>query len=351
MELKINEAKRLLSKLTGVQEERIPILLNGASGVGKTSIVRELAQELELPLIDFRLSTETPENVGGIPIPDENPSEEEVIKYFRKITNKNLRPAFEGGAVLFFDELNRSSGWIRNAVMSAFFERMIAGVELNERTIVIGAINTGRSYRDTEKLDYALLARFAIINVKPDFELAHTFVKGRPRDEIDDEFEMLFFGKKMVFETMFYGKNEYTPIEPAYTGRNVEYARAIYRKYRKDSDLERLMKCVLPDNVVDLALAGFDLSKVELLINGNYDFPIEKDEDVLTLVSLALSRKDLTEEQVVNILRFADMYHQKAGMRDAMTGILREFSIRNKEIFNNCLKRIVREFPWVKDLV
>jgi len=353
MELKISDAKRILRKLVEVRE--VPVLLNGGSGVGKTSIVKEIAEELKMPLLDFRLSSETPENIGGVPIPDENgneeePNEKQVLEYFVKIVNKSLKPVFKGGAILFFDELNRSSGWVRNAVMSVFFERTLAGRELDERTVVLGAINTGKSYRDTEKLDYALLARFAIINIKPDFELAHTYVRNRQRDEIDDEYDMLFLTKRPMLENVFYLKNDYTPIEPAYTGRNVELGREVYRKYRKDHDLRILMKCILPDDVVDLALSGFDLRKVDMILNGDYNFEIEKEEDALTLISLCLMRRDITEHQVLNVIGFIKLFIDKVGMKDAVAGILREFGVRNQAALGSTLRHFIREFPWIKDI-
>jgi hypothetical protein len=199
-------------------------------------------------------------------------------------------------------------------------------------------------------MERALLARFAIINVRADFDAIHSYIPDEGH-EFDDEYSALFFTKRLILESAFLEENRYTPIEPKYSGRNEYFGRMIYRIYRDDPDLPILLKCVLPSKVVDIILSGFDLRKVEMILRGDYNFEVESDDDAFTLISLALSRKDLTKEQVRNVLKFAEMYINKAGSRDAMVGILQRFALGNKEVFSKCIGDIVREFPWIKDLV
>ena len=229
-----SETKEAIKKLYPL---RIPILLNGATGVGKTAIVKEVAEELGLPLIDIWLAQETPESIGRIP----------ESNYFF--------PVFESGAVFFFEHLNRSTPWVRQAVMSVFSERTLGGKKLHPDTLVIGAVNTGKGYTDTDDLEEALLEEFAIINVVPDI------------DEILSYFSEKFpkFSSKMVpilkrFGNEIRGENRFKQLTPTFTPRNYEYAVTVIDEYRNDPFLKKLLYTVLPQDVVDTVFADLDFS-------------------------------------------------------------------------------------------
>ena len=48
-----------------------PIMVWGAPGVGKSTAVRELTQELGIGFIDVRLAQREPVDMRGLPVPDE----------------------------------------------------------------------------------------------------------------------------------------------------------------------------------------------------------------------------------------------------------------------------------------
>jgi hypothetical protein len=331
----LNETKEALIKLYPL---RIPVLLNGASGVGKTSIVKEVANELKMPVVDIRLSTELPENIGGIPIPIDDEKD-----YFKKILNRDLSPVFEEGAVLFFDELNRSTGWVRNAIMSAFFERMIGGKKLHEKTYVIGAINRGFEYRDVEKLDKALLARFAIINVATRVE--------EVMDYFSDKYSIatsIFNAKLQVLSNKIYEENRFDELIPALTYRNLEFAAKVIETYYNDPFLRKLLYAVIPPNIADVILADFDFVLVRKVLDGE---EVDVGEETASVILAIISGMPISDTEFVNALRFAKRIYDKLGIKDGVIGFLISVAKKNKELFIRQIATINKEFPEIKKAI
>ena len=53
-------------------ENNIPLLLIGKSGTGKSEIIKEIADELGLPVVDLRMSQLPPEDLNGLPAPTDD---------------------------------------------------------------------------------------------------------------------------------------------------------------------------------------------------------------------------------------------------------------------------------------
>lgn len=80
------------------------MLIFGKSGIGKTAIVKEYAEENGLKLLDYDLAGRLPEEVAGIP----------AVKgdFYRRTLDEELKDFFacEGeGYILLFDEINQGS--------------------------------------------------------------------------------------------------------------------------------------------------------------------------------------------------------------------------------------------------
>lgn len=80
------------------------MLVFGKSGIGKTAIVKEYAEENGLKLLDYDLAGRLPEEVAGIPAVNGD--------YYTRTLDKELEDFFacEGeGYILLFDEINQGS--------------------------------------------------------------------------------------------------------------------------------------------------------------------------------------------------------------------------------------------------
>lgn len=93
------------------------ILVYGNKGVGKSSIVREYADEKGKTLIIFPLATMIPEFIGGVPYAQV--SSDKKTEYFTLLLNESLAPLFKckgEGYILFFDEINQAPTEVMNCL-------------------------------------------------------------------------------------------------------------------------------------------------------------------------------------------------------------------------------------------
>ena len=84
--------------LTGLIENRVNLsaMIWGPPGIGKSSLVQQIAQAHELDFVDVRLSQLAPTDLRGLPVPENG------ITYWAP-------PEFlprKGSGILFMDEIN-----------------------------------------------------------------------------------------------------------------------------------------------------------------------------------------------------------------------------------------------------
>ena len=64
------KASEITKSLTALVEQKVPSFLWGAPGIGKSSIVKAIAQERGVGFIDLRLALMDPTDLKGIPFYD-----------------------------------------------------------------------------------------------------------------------------------------------------------------------------------------------------------------------------------------------------------------------------------------
>ena len=129
------------------------ILLEGPFGVGKSSIIFSVAEELGLRMKYFSASTLDPfADLVGVPVPVMEDQTRRLIY---------VRPDYiQQAEILFFDELNRAHPKVLNAVFEIIQFHSINGETLPHLRSVIAAINPASAGYHVQELDPALLDRF-----------------------------------------------------------------------------------------------------------------------------------------------------------------------------------------------
>lgn len=95
------------------------IFVYGNKGIGKSSIVREYAEESKKQLAIFPLATMIPEFIGGVPYAQV--SADKKTQYFTLLLNEQLQPILETKGknwILFFDEMNQAPTEVMNCLYS-----------------------------------------------------------------------------------------------------------------------------------------------------------------------------------------------------------------------------------------
>lgn len=139
------------------------IMLHAKHGVGKSSIVRECANELGIECLDVRLSQCEVGDIKGLPYTKTDEDNNKSV-HFAKPEWYPKDPNSKG--ILFFDELNRASKEVLQAVFEICLDRRLDGLDLPEGWIIVSAVNSDDDY-DVVELDPALQDRFFHIDFEP----------------------------------------------------------------------------------------------------------------------------------------------------------------------------------------
>jgi hypothetical protein len=136
------------------------IMLRAKHGVGKSSVVKQSAAEQGIGFHDVRLSQCEVGDIKGLPAIDA----EKGITTFMKPYWWPRDP--ESSGILFFDELNRASKDVLQAVFEICLDRRLDGERLPDGWRVVTAINADDEY-DVVELDPALLDRWFVVDFDP----------------------------------------------------------------------------------------------------------------------------------------------------------------------------------------
>ena len=142
------------------------IMLRAKHGVGKSATVKQVAQQLaeetghEVGFYDVRLSQCEVGDIKGLP----NLNHETKTTDFYKPFWWPRDPDSHG--ILFFDELNRATKDVLQAVFEVCLDRRLDGEKLPDGWRVVAAINADDDY-DVLELDPALLDRWFVIDFDP----------------------------------------------------------------------------------------------------------------------------------------------------------------------------------------
>ena len=109
---------------------KLPVMLLGAPGVGKTAVVTRFAQELGADLVDIRLSAETPGSFEGKDYisPQSGDLQKARAWWLQRIDGNRAenRPT-----VLFFDEYTNAPEALQQLAYAPFNERRLHGVSFD----------------------------------------------------------------------------------------------------------------------------------------------------------------------------------------------------------------------------
>jgi hypothetical protein len=118
-------------------------MLHGHPGLGKSDLIREVADQFKLKLIDFRASQMDPTDVNGFGTIIKN-GNEAIAKYIPfDVFPLEGTPVPKGynGFCLFFDELNACSKSVEAALYKVLLDRMIGQKKLHPKTAMVCAGN------------------------------------------------------------------------------------------------------------------------------------------------------------------------------------------------------------------
>ena len=182
----------LLEQYADERLRRRATMLWGTRGVGKSSIVRQVAEQLGVPLVDLRLTTIEPVDLRGAIFADD-----------RQARTVWFPPEFlptpdQSAGILFLDELTAADQRLQISAYSLILDRRVGNYRLPDGWQVVAAGNASFHGAVSHDMGTALADRMFHFNVQTAIEaflshaIAHDFapevmayLKVRP-DKLDD---------------------------------------------------------------------------------------------------------------------------------------------------------------------
>jgi hypothetical protein len=170
-EVTIHELREIIEKyINGSENLNYAIKILGHPGVGKSAIVKEIADKMNYYFIDTRLAFKENVDLGGYPVPDH---EAQQMIYFRPkfIPPVNIPEGYKG-ILWFLDESNRAHPTVIQTLFQIITESKCGEHILHKKTSIILAGNLGDEDDTTitQFDDSALDGRLAIFHLKPSAE-------------------------------------------------------------------------------------------------------------------------------------------------------------------------------------
>jgi MoxR-like ATPase len=153
-----NELKTYLDRLIQ-QNLQISVMIWGAPGIGKSSIVAQLAQERQLEFVDVRLSQLAPTDLRGLPVADSGIS--------RWYPPESLPQ--QGQGILFLDELNMAPPAMQGVAQQLILDRRVGSYRVPDRWFVWAAGNRKEDRAAVFDMPSPLANRFLHLQVEADF--------------------------------------------------------------------------------------------------------------------------------------------------------------------------------------
>ena len=156
--------KTFVKLAPAVSAAKLPVLLRGRHGVGKSQVVYQLAAQMGLPVIERRASQMTEGDLVGLPSIDGNRTTFNPPDWFKE--------ACEEPSVLFLDEVDRATLEVRQGIFELTDSRKLNGHYLHEDTVVFAAINGGEhgEQYQVNEMDPAELDRWSVWDIDPTVE-------------------------------------------------------------------------------------------------------------------------------------------------------------------------------------
>lgn len=172
--MRVSAGEALATLWTGWEAQRAgqmtaSWMLHGRPGVGKSQLVRQLAERIGAALYDVRLTTIEPQDLRGLPYYDH------AAKKTRWYRPEDLPDDPDHPAILFLDELTAASPYLQPTVYGLLQERRIGQHALPASVLVVAAGNTVEDGAIAYEMGTALSDR-----------LIHLLVRADPIDWLDN---------------------------------------------------------------------------------------------------------------------------------------------------------------------
>jgi len=155
-------ADELTSSVAAMVEAQIPTFIWGAPGIGKSSIVKQIAKAHGYDFIDLRLALMDPTDLKGIPFYDKE-------RHQALWAPPSFLPT-EGKGILFLDELNSAPPAVQASAYQLILDRKVGEYELPKGWAIVAAGNREGDRGVVYRMPSPLANRFVHLEMEVSLE-------------------------------------------------------------------------------------------------------------------------------------------------------------------------------------
>jgi hypothetical protein len=163
---------------------RVP-MVESSPAMGKSAIMRQIAKEYNLKLIDHRLSTSAPEDLSGLPnfaggiaqfVPfDIFPTEDTELPLWPGETERKFDTAGNcincyAGWLLFLDEFNSATKMVQAACYKIVLDRMVGQKNLHQNVVMVCAGNLATDRAIVNTIGTAMQSRLIWLTMEINYK-------------------------------------------------------------------------------------------------------------------------------------------------------------------------------------
>jgi len=151
-----------------------PVMIWGPPGVGKSSVIRDIAHDLGIGYIDVRLAQREPIDIRGLPVPSDNGVHWQISAEWPRDK--------DGRGIIIFDELTAADRTLQVAAYEFILDRKLGDLyTVPEGWYIVGAGNRASDRAVATTMSSALANRFLHVEIEAD---AHSWIKWALRHNI-----------------------------------------------------------------------------------------------------------------------------------------------------------------------
>ena len=278
-------------------EQKIPTFIWGSPGIGKSSIVKQIAYEKNLEFIDLRLSLLDPTDLKGIPF--FNSSTKEAIWAPPNFLPKDNKSS----GILFLDEINSAPPSVQAAAYQLVLDRKVAEYSLPENWAIVAAGNLESDMALTYHMPTALSNRFVHLELEAHIDDWLIWAYSANIDYTICSYLRFDSSKLFSFNPEDDSKAFATP-------RSWEYVDKILKSKIEDSSLVKILAGTIGEEVavsfVNFKKVMQNLPNIEDILDGK-DVSFSNDSKVLfaLITAVAMRLKNATNTQIENVIKFS----------------------------------------------
>lgn len=155
--------------IRALQAGNVPFLTS-SPGMGKSAIIRSVAEEFGMKLIDHRLSTSAPEDLSGLPFRNGDRAEFIPFADLFPIEGDEVPEGYNGW-LLFLDEFNSAKKEVVAAAYKLILDRMTGQKKLHPNVMIVCAGNKATDRAIVNPLGTAMQSRVVHFEMELNFDI------------------------------------------------------------------------------------------------------------------------------------------------------------------------------------